>query len=325
MEINTTAIEIGDPSIGAEIQTVPEEIMNTLSHGIGLILSIPAVFFLISLARMRGSKWHVLSCSIYGLSLMTMYFCSTLYHSIGIFNLEKYKNFFKDLDHCAIYMLIAGTYTPLTMINLVYNNMPGREKSHHIESGINQQQQPQNNKSQKKINYKKVVKVGWALFGIVWAMCFIGVGSKLIMGAHNIPDIFSNGFYLLMGWVSLLGVKDLIVHLNKRSLWLLVAGGVAYTSGVIFLVWETAPFNHAVWHLFVSAGTVLHYFCILESFLPANGASNSKSVIHENLEYAEKQLKLVFFGSGRRRNFIVSYMNILYKLVLGWTSKLKSH
>ncbi|EFA76211.1 Hemolysin III [Heterostelium album PN500] len=199
--------------IDPEIQSFSEEIMNTLSHTIGLFLCIPAVFFLISVARMRGTRWHVISCSIYGISLMTMYFCSSLYHSVGVFiHLEKYRLFFKDLDHCAIYLLIAG-------------------------------------------------------------------------------------------------------------LKLLVSGGLAYTSGVGFLVWETTPFNHAIWHLFVGAGSILHYFCILECIIPSR-KDGPPSVIIDNIEFAEKQISMAFFGSrGRRQKFIVKYMHTLYRVLIGWAFK----
>ncbi|KAN0037708.1 hypothetical protein ACTFIV_003062 [Dictyostelium citrinum] len=345
---------------GPEVQTYSEEVLNSLSHGIGLLLCIPAVFFLLSLARMKGSKWHVVSCTIYGITLMTMYFCSTLYHSVDIFHLQKYRNFFKDLDHCAIYMLIAGTYTPLTLINLVYNNL-----NHNSSSSSNQ---PMINGEQQQRKTPKAVKIGWAMFILIWAMCVLGVGSKLVLGANGVPDIISNSFYLLMGWVSVIGLKDLIRNLPQKGLKLLVSGGITYTGGVGFLIWETAPFNHAVWHLFVSAGTLFHYFCILESLLPsnllkkdnehnhhphhhnnqhlANGASvpsnintttntttttttttstvvvNNKhhSVILEHLEYAEKQIHIKFFGKGRRRKFIIKYMSILHHIFLGWYS-----
>jgi len=372
------------------IQTQKEEILNALSHGVGLLLSIPAVFFLLSLARMRGSKWHFLSCSIYGVSLMTMYFCSTLYHGVGIFrNIdEKYRDFLKDLDHCAIYILIAGTYTPLTLINLVYNNLPSFVGI--IKTTFHLNKKEDNEKKDGAVATKKktpgVVKVGWIMFGVVWLMCVLGVGSKLILGAANIPEFISNGFYLVMGWVSIVGIKDLIQHLPKKSLKLLVFGGITYTSGVAFLVWETAPFNHAIWHLFVSAGTFFHYFCILESLVPSinikkdlvednhshnitsttttstttttttkttvirNRSSNNNtstdikdttkvnnnqhnhpyyrdlhlisndhsSVILEHFEYAEKHIRLDYFGSGRRRAFIVKYMNTLYRMFFGW-------
>ncbi|EAL70034.1 hypothetical protein DDB_G0274283 [Dictyostelium discoideum AX4] len=268
VENNEAALFLND---GPEVQTYSEEVLNSLSHGIGLLLCIPAVFFLLSLARMKGSKWHVVSCTIYGITLMTMYFCSTLYHSVDIIHLQKYRNFFKDLDHCAIYMLIAGTYTPLTLINLVYNNL-----NHNNNNSSSSSNQPMINGGQQQQQQKiktpiaKAVKIGWAMFVLIWAMCVLGVGSKLVLGANGVPDIISNSFYLLMGWVSVIGLKDLIKNLPQKGLKLLVSGGITYTGGVGFLIWETAPFNHAVWHLFVSAGTLFHYFCILESLLPSN-------------------------------------------------------
>ncbi|EGG18452.1 Hemolysin III [Cavenderia fasciculata] len=308
------------------IQSWSEEVLNTLSHFIGLILCIPAVFFLITVARMRGTRWHVISCSIYGLSLMTMYFCSSLYHSVGVFiNLEAYRDIFKNLDHCAIYMLIAGTYTPLTLINLIHNHIkPIHNYTNQQQTNNNQQQHNikdnNNNTTTPQPNHSKIIKLGWILFGIVWVMCAIGVLSKMILGTDSIPDVFSNGFYLAMGWVSLLGLRDMIRVLPRTGLKLLVAGGLAYTSGVMFLVWETAPFNHAVWHLFVGAGSILHYFCILECIIPSRKDGPS-SVIIDNLEWAEKQLQLAFFGSGKRRIFIINYMNYLYRYLIGWAFK----
>ncbi|GAM17519.1 hypothetical protein SAMD00019534_006940, partial [Acytostelium subglobosum LB1] len=289
---NTMTLSLDD---NPELQTYHEEILNTLSHILGLLLCLPAVFFLISVARMRGTRLHVISCTIYGLSLMTMYFCSSLYHSVGIFiHLEQYRSQLKDLDHCAIYMLIAGTYTPLTLINLVHNN------------------------SNKEITTPKAVKIGWLMFVVVWMMAAVGVLSKMILGANHIPDFFSNATYLIMGWVSLLGVKDLIQHLPRKGLKLLISGGLAYTSGIAFLIWETTPFNHAIWHLFVGAGSILHYFCILECIIPSRKDGHA-SVIIDNFDFAEQQLSLVFFGSrGRRQKFIVRYMKTLYRLLIGW-------
>ncbi|EGC36096.1 hypothetical protein DICPUDRAFT_54791 [Dictyostelium purpureum] len=355
---NFTVGEIEETNVpGPEVQTYNEEVLNSLSHGLGLVLCIPAVFFLISLARMKGSKWHVLSCSIYGITLMTMYFCSTLYHSVDILNLQRYRSFFKDLDHCAIYFLIAGTYTPLTLINLVYNNLSsiGSSIQTKVLDGAGDSIRTATTTVSAVVKRKtpKVVKVGWLMFILIWTMCFFGVGSKLILGANGVPDIISNSFYLLMGWTSIIGLKDLITHLPKKGLKLLVSGGVTYTSGVAFLIWETAPFNHAVWHLFVSAGTLFHYFCILECLLPSKflkkdseciqqtntttnlstGTSNTvinkatinthtHSVILEHFEYAEEQIRIKFFGSGKRKIFIIKYMNVLYSIFLGWWDKM---
>ncbi|GAM22433.1 hypothetical protein SAMD00019534_056080 [Acytostelium subglobosum LB1] len=297
--INSTALldDLSDPAI----QTYHEEVLNTFTHSIGFFLSTPAVLFLISVAKMRGTKWHLISCIIYGISLLSMFFCSSLYHSVGVFRMEEHRAFLKNVDHSAIYLLIAGTYTPLTMINLIHNNWNTNSST------------------------PKVVKMGWLMLIASWTMCVVGVLCKMIVGANEIPDYFSNGTYLFMGWLSVLGLRDMITHLPRKGMKLLVAGGLAYTSGICFMMWETTPFNHAIWHVFVGAGSLLHYFCILECIIPAKKGSATHAIL-DNIEHADKQDKMAFFGSqGYRQRFIVRYMRVLYRAVVGWASRSNMH
>jgi hemolysin III len=231
-------------------QTHAEEIINTITHGMGLMFSIPATIILVLLARLHGNKWHVIGCGIYGSSLILMYTCSTMYHGSGIStSFVELQSFLRDLDHCAIYFLIAGTYTPLTLINLVHNNLHAT------------------NLAKQKLD-KKLAKMGCAVLAIVWTICVVGVSTKLIAGAEGVNPILSYGSYLLMGWMVLVVARPFFASLPRIGLRLLVAGGLSYTIGVIFLLSDFMPFNHPVWHLFVSAATILHYFAVIACSIP---------------------------------------------------------
>jgi len=237
-----------------EIQTYAEELLNTIIHGMGLALSIPAVILLVLLARRHGTIWHMYGCGLYGLSLIAMYTCSTMYHYSGIAELYLTTKTLRDLDHCAIYFLIAGTYTPLTLINLIYNNSYNPA---HLKSGKDQMAKA-----------SRTVLLGWLVLGAVWTMCVVGVTTKLAFGSDNIPPVISYGFYLLMGWMATFVTGPFLRLLPKTGLRLLVAGGLSYTFGVIFLLSDTLPFNHPVWHLFVGAGSIFHYFSIIACSIP---------------------------------------------------------
>jgi len=237
-----------------ELQTYAEELMNTITHAMGLTLSIPAVVLMVCLARRHGTIWHMLGCGLYGASLIMMYTCSTIYHYSGIGDTYLSTKTLRDLDHCAIYFLIAGTYTPLTLINLIYNNTYNPA---HLKGGKQQMEKAE-----------RLVFLGWVVLGAVWTMCVVGVSTKLMFGSDNIPGLISYGFYLAMGWMAVLVVGPFLRHLPKTGLRLLVVGGLSYTVGVIFLLSDALPFNHPVWHLFVGAGTIFHYFSIIACSIP---------------------------------------------------------
>lgn len=198
-----------------------EEIANAITHGIGLILSIPALIMLVLFAVDKGSAWHVVSFSIFGASMILLYLFSTLLHS---FKPSKAKNVFAVLDHSAIYVLIAGTYTPLMLVS--------------VRSAL-----------------------GWTLFGIVWGLAIVGIIFKCYFVDRF--QIVSTLFYLVMGWLVLAAIKPLYESLTPAGFDLLLTGGILYSVGAVFYVWKKIPYNHAIWHLFVLAGSSFMYFCIL--------------------------------------------------------------
>ncbi len=203
-----------------------EELLNSLSHGIGAALSIAGTIVLIVFAAGRGDIWKIVSFSIFGGSLILLYLSSTLYHSVPQPGL---KRVFKTLDHCAIYLLIAGSYTPFLLVN-----MRGA--------------------------------VGWTIFGVVWALALGGITLKLVYG-HRLKAL-RVFIYLGMGWLILVAADDLAAALNDRALQLIVAGGVVYTLGVIFYLTHRIPFNHAIWHLFVVGGSICHFYAVYHGVLP---------------------------------------------------------
>ncbi len=203
-----------------------EEFANAVTHGIGLALSLVGFVVLLVLAVMRGSAWHIVGCAIYGSTLVCLYAASTLYHGIPS---PRLKRALKVLDHSAIFLLIAGTYTPFLLVNL--------------RGGW-----------------------GWSLLGIVWGLAMAGIIFKFLFVDHF--KILSTAVYLLMGWLALIAVKPLLVLVPLGGLLWLLAGGLLYTSGVVFYAWKRIPYNHVIWHVFVLAGSACHYFAVLRSVLP---------------------------------------------------------
>ncbi|MEI2665609.1 PAQR family membrane homeostasis protein TrhA [Rossellomorea sp. LJF3] len=198
-----------------------EEVANAITHGIGLILSIPALVMLIIFAVHEGSAWHIVSFSIFGASMILLYLFSTLLHS---FKPSKVKNLFAILDHSAIYVLIAGTYTPFMLVS--------------VRGAL-----------------------GWTLFGIVWGLAIVGIVFKCYFVQRY--QVVSTLFYLVMGWLVIIAIKPLYASLTGAGFGLLLTGGIMYSVGAIFYVWNKLPYNHAIWHLFVLAGSGFMYFCIL--------------------------------------------------------------
>lgn len=205
----------------AQAVLLGDEWANCLTHSFGLILSIIGFIFLIHYPLQENDYWKLLNFSVYGTSLILLYAASSCYHGLPISNLKKV---FQTLDHCAIYLLIAGSYTPFTMLAL---------------GGI----------------------WGWVLFGIVWS--FAGVGIILKTFFRHRFKIISMSLYLLMGWLIVIAAEPLVERLHPLGLNWLIAGGIFYTGGVIFYVLDKRRFFHAIWHLFVLTGSVCHYFAIL--------------------------------------------------------------
>ena len=197
-----------------------EEIINSITHGIGALLSIVALIILIIVAGRHGDIWHLVSFSIYGSTLILLYLSSTLYHS---FSNPKIKNLFARFDHISIFLLIAGTYTPILLTSI---------------RGV----------------------WGWTLFGIIWGMALTGAIIRSIY-LHKFRKLMV-AIYLVMGWMAVVAGKQIYLSLPSISLTFLVLGGVAYSIGVIFYMWRSLPYGHGIWHLFVLAGSILHFFAI---------------------------------------------------------------
>ena len=211
----------------AETAGFAEEFANTVTHGVGLGLSLAGFVVLIILAAMRGTAWHVVSCAVYGITLVILYAASTLYHAIQS---PRAKRVLRIIDHGAIYLLIAGTYTPFTLVNL--------------RGGL-----------------------GWTLFGVVWGLAALGILFKLFH-VDRFP-IASTLVYLSMGWLVVVAWKPVVTLIPMGGIALIAAGGLAYTVGVIFYAAKRIPYNHAIWHLFVLAGSIFHYVAVLLYVLPA--------------------------------------------------------
>lgn len=207
-------------------QSLGEEIANAITHGLTAIAAIAGLIVLIVFAASGGDPWRIVTFSIFGTCLVILYAASTCYHAVRPGPL---KNTLRVLDHSAIYLLIAGSYTPFMLVS-----MRG--------------------------------PMGWTLFGIVWALAVIGTIYKVI--CIDKWPLVSLGFYLVMGWLAIFAIGPLLQTMPGGGVFWLIAGGAAYTVGIVFFVWEKLPFNHAIWHGFVSAGSVCHFFAVLWYVLP---------------------------------------------------------
>ncbi len=201
--------------------TFKEEVANSVTHAIGVVMSIAALVMLIVFSVKYGDIWHVVSFTIFGVCMVLLYSCSTLLHATRN---QKLKDVFEILDHSAIYLLIAGTYTPFLLVTL---------------RGT----------------------IGWSMFGIVWGLALIGIVFKIFFVKRFI--IMSTLFYILMGLLIIFAIKPLYENLAFGGMLWLVIGGLLYTVGSIFYVWRKIPYHHAIWHVFVLAGSVSHFVSVL--------------------------------------------------------------
>lgn len=206
--------------------TLPEEIANSLTHGIGVLLALAALAVMVAYAALRGSAWHVVSCAVYGATLVMLFTASTLYHSLPW---PRTKAILKVIDHSAIYLLIAGTYTPFLLVPL---RGPW----------------------------------GWSLFGVIWGLALVGVVFKVFFAGRF--KLFSTLVYVGMGWIVVVAIRPLCQSLPAGGLWWLVAGGVLYTAGTFFYLKRSIPFNHAIWHAFVLAGSLCHFLSVMLYVIP---------------------------------------------------------
>jgi len=203
-----------------------EELAHGISHGIGTGLAIIGLVVLLVIAARYGNVWHIVSAAIYGSSLILLYLSSTLYH---LLTATEVKRVFQLLDHSMIYVLIAGTYTPLTLVTLRGS-------------------------------------WGWTLFGLVWGMAFCGLVFELVIKKPT--EWLSLSLYLGMGWLLVVALKPLLLSLATGGLLLLLIGGLLYSFGTIFYLWKKLSYHHAIWHLFVLAGSMTHFFAILLYVMP---------------------------------------------------------
>ena len=198
-----------------------EEFANALTHGVGALAALVGGIALVALAAMHGDRWRLAAAIVFATSLLLLYLASTLYHCA---RQPGAKARLKVFDHCAIYLLIAGTYTPFILIALRGD-------------------------------------VGWWLFGAIWTLAGLGVLFKLRYTGRF--KLLSTLLYVAMGWLALVAIKPLLVALDDWSFGWLVAGGVAYTLGTVFYHRPALRYSHAVWHLFVIAGSLCHYLAVL--------------------------------------------------------------
>jgi len=203
-----------------------EEIANSLTHGAGLLMGVAALVVMIVFAVQRGTALHVVSVSIYGATLVTLYAASTLYHALPD---GRGKRVFGILDHAAIFLLIAGTYTPYTLVTL-----GGRW--------------------------------GWSMFGVTWGLAIVGILLETI--SRGRLRRLQLVMYLALGWIIVIAARPLVQSLSTGGLALLMAGGLFYTLGVTFFVWRRLRFHHAVWHVFVLGGSICHFFSVLLYVIP---------------------------------------------------------
>ena len=208
-----------------ESETRREEIANALTHGAGAVASLVGGVVLIVLAAVYGDAWKVVSSAVFSATLVLLYTASTVYHAA---RRPAVKARLKVFDHCAIYLLIAGTYTPFTLLGL--------------RGGW-----------------------GWSLFGVAWGLAVAGVVFKLFF-TGRFPRV-STALYLAMGWMVVVAIVPMIERLSPSVLAWLVAGGLAYTAGTVFYH-NRRPYAHAIWHLFVLAGSACHFVAVAQQVLP---------------------------------------------------------
>lgn len=204
------------------VQLVSEEIASSVSHGVGLLGALTITPIMIVIASRRSGARGIVAASIFGATIILLYLMSTLYHALPT---GRAKRVFQVLDHSAIYVLIAGTYTPVTLVVL---------------RGV----------------------WGWSLFGVIWGLAALGILLKAL-GRLQHPTL-STILYVAMGWIAVVAIRPLWLHLPPWGIFWLAAGGFAYTLGVGFFMARGVRFHHLIWHLFVIAGTTCHFIAVMK-------------------------------------------------------------
>ncbi|MDL2295602.1 hemolysin III family protein [Lachnospiraceae bacterium OttesenSCG-928-E19] len=203
--------------------TKSEEIMHCAVHGLGIAFAVIGTAILVTLSAMRGDWWALVSCAIFGISMIMLYSASTIYHASRD---ENRRKILKKMDHISIYYLIAGTYTPFLLVNL---------------------RGP----------------LGWSMFAIIWALALLGTFLKLKSHGTSGTKVWSIALYLAMGWLMIFASGALIQNISRVGLLFLALGGIFYTAGIVFYVWKSKKYTHAIWHAFVLVGTIMHFLAIL--------------------------------------------------------------
>ena len=212
--------------LNENIYSFGEEVAHAVTHGLGAVLAIVGLVALVVRAELYGDYWAVLSAAIFGSTLVMMYVASTLYHSIP---LPRARHILRVIDHSMIYLLIAGSYTPITLISL-----------HGAW--------------------------GWSLFTFVWVLALFGVVFKIY--ATGKYEKLSLAIYLGMGWAAVVAIGPLLEHVPRGGLIMMLIGGITYSGGVLFYTWERLRYHHAIWHLFVLGGSVMHYLGVFYYVIP---------------------------------------------------------
>lgn len=203
-----------------DADTRGERIANSVTHGVGAVLALTALVVLVVQAALRGTAWHVVGSAVFGASLVVLYTASTLYHAIGH---ARARRVLQVCDHTAIYLLIAGTYTPFALVTL---RGPW----------------------------------GWSLLGIVWSAAIIGIALRAAVGRRM--QFVQVVLYVVMGWVGIVAFRALLSAVGPSGVSVIVAGGIAYTLGIVFYASKRVPYAHAIWHVFVLAGSACHFWAV---------------------------------------------------------------
>jgi len=203
-----------------------EELWNTVTHGAGAVLSVAALISMLVISILKGTPMHIAASIVFGLSMILLYTSSTIYHAVSTL---KWKRILKQVDHLCIYVLIAGTYTPVALLGL---------------KGA----------------------WGWWIFGLIWAFAIAGFIFKFSPLRYN--QKLSLTLYALMGWLIIVAIKPMIANLSTGMLLFILGGGLCYTIGIYFYAKEKIPYNHAIWHVFVMGGTALHFAGIFMYLIP---------------------------------------------------------
>ena len=206
--------------------SVREELVHAITHGVGALLSIAGLSWMLYLTIETSDPYRISASIVYGISLIALFLASTLYHGM---HASPHKPLLKLLDHCAIYLLIAGTYTPFLLVSM-------RGES------------------------------GWWMFGFVWTMATAGILTKLWF-KHRYPKVSLAG-YLLMGWIMVIAAPQIAAAIGSSGMAWLIAGGLSYTVGAVFYASKKISYGHAIWHIFVLAGGICHFLAIVWYVLP---------------------------------------------------------